>query len=260
MTSTENHPDFNLFYSATEPSASWGKNHALEMPGATGSLIGWGTGPCTGSQYECGSKWGSPRFTDSTFATFDGRLASTSWGYDNTTSKAAWGSYWSTGAGAASGGYVGAINPGDVTAPDSMHFTIQAHDCGDITTGSSHPGCVYIAFTFTGDDGSVGSLDSVQIAANLNIPAAEVQPNASNWNNYRAIGPMGPSDIGGITAFYNVPVQIPGNSSDQVIRLNYGLLSCNVDGYVFNVTLKAKDKAGNATYSYQRATGANCPW
>ncbi len=162
-----------------------------------------------------------------------------------------------------------------MTPPDSMHFTIQAHDCGIVGFGDSHPGCVYISFTFTGDDGSVGNLDSVQIAVNLSTPSGEVQPKASNWATYQSLG-SGSSDGGGAQATpqangapskYAVApgaiasdAELDSDFGDQVIRLNYSLLACGADGYVLNVTLRAKDEAGNVTYSYQRATGANCPW
>jgi hypothetical protein len=218
QTNSGNQVDLNLIYAPKEPSAGWSYNHSLEMPGGAGSPFGWGTGTCISSAYECGSKFGSPRFADSSFATFNGRPIAGSY---------AIGAYWETGgAGQAAGGYCGAIPPSDVTPPDSIPFTAtyDGNSCG--------PTCSLfdVNWTDVGDDGMVGGEYSVKIIV---AEWEDAIPNAaSDWSQVYDFGPS----LSGL---------------DRTVKMtaNYGIRVCPCQ---FNVVIQVCDEAGNCRYSTRR--------
>lgn len=123
--------DSNLFFQANGSA-----NNVIGTSGGACSPVGAGTSWCTNNSDECRSRWGSPAFLDSTYASFDPSPRANS---------TAVGSFWKD-------GYVGALpftgGASDVTPPGPV-----------ANLSVSQPGSqsLLVSWTSPGDDGSTGT-------------------------------------------------------------------------------------------------------
>lgn len=149
----------NLYYSPVSHTGISLSTHAVGAPGNSFS-VGPSNGWCSNG-HDCQSIFGTPRFTDSTFATFnptllsDTRAVGTNYGSD---------------------GYAGAISPLDAIAPDEPGLWTYG-------TGGSNTSVYFnVAWTNTGDDHMTGRATLIEFAL---VEQGTATLTASNFDTYK---------------------------------------------------------------------------
>ena len=238
--SASNLINYNLYYAPRDRSGGAGYQHAVAAPGNYGNRIGPASSWCTADLHDCQSVWGSPLLADSTDAGFDPRPLSGSYAVSASFP----------------GGYAGAIAPTDTIAPDSCHAYITK--VFRLDQADQHWRGFLVQFTSPGDNGAGGGpVDSLQIAANFYLTDT-VSPEAATFGSYRVTSSgVSASSIylGTMGAIWPELVPgTPGETYSALILFNYATLAVNCevpapdDDLIVRVTVKAKDRAGNASY------------
>lgn len=162
--------DSNLFYQA-----AGSPNNVIGTSGGACGSVGTGSSWCTNNADECRSRWGSPAFLDSSYASFDPSPRANSM---------AIGSFWKD-------GYVGAHpfagGVSDVTPPGAV---------ADLGVSQPGPQTLLVSWTAPGDDGASGT------ASFYDLRRSTSPITAGNFNSAAPVTPQPVPAAGGSSQSY----------------------------------------------------------